>query len=113
MRSFDHGRIVILGAVAVCLLGCVPGPASEDLRSDFSDAEDPVGALYAATIGMHVMAWFHNGEAASGYLVARGAETFTLRGVGWQAARLTVYEIGALSRFQVSDPQPDYGDVRF
>ena len=102
--------MLILAAILPGIAGCAGHyPAVDPARDNVAMPEDPALALFRADIGMYVHARFRNGEAVSGYLVEKDGASFTLRGIGWQASRLTRYDSAALTAFRavVRTPRSD------
>lgn len=73
----------------------------------------PSDAVAFAPMGSHVKVVFSDGVRTSGYLVSRDGYEFSLRGVGWSASHARTYRVIDVAEFTVSDPQPDYSNVRF
>lgn len=115
MRRCLVRKIVLLSCVAApcfCLSGCV---STGQPNGTFSEAQpvDRPEELFFARLGSYVLVKFRNGETASGYLVERDSVTFTLRGIGWQAAKLSTYENSEVADFQVKDRPPGSEDLRY
>ena len=100
--------------LALCVnVGECASSSSETVWVDEAAPVSPSDALWAAELGSHVRAVFRNGDRATGYLVAKDPNEFTLRGVGWQATQVTTYEVKDVVDFVVSDPQPNTEVVRY